>query len=219
MEPPVSLSSQLEPAFLVAAFSARFPAPLGELVTPPALAALLGPHAAAPLAPHERVRAAVRDVLRRHGYRPAGRGKPSSEFLAAAAAEGRLGAINVAVDVTNAVSRHSGLPLSVVDLDRLAAPLHLALAGPDDRYVFNASGQVIALAGLPCLHDATGPCANAIKDSQRSKTSAATTRTLTLFWSASDLRALTEAALAWHVELLQDVGARCTPVAVETTAG
>ena len=39
-------------------------------------------------------------------------------------------------------------------------------------------GQEIRIDGLVCLFDAEGPCANAVKDSQRTKTSDATTRTL-----------------------------------------
>jgi len=44
------------------------------------------------------------------------------------------------------------------------APLRVGIATMGMSYVFNASGQTIDLAGLLCLFDADGPCANAVKD-------------------------------------------------------
>ena len=49
-------------------------------------------------------------------------------------------------------------------------------------YVSLASGQTIDLAGLLCLFDTEGPCGNAVKDAQRTKTTAETRRTLSLIW-------------------------------------
>ena len=62
-----------------------------------------------------------------------------------------------------------------------------ASAPPGTSYVFNAAGQSIDLAGLPCLFDAEGPCANAVKDAQRTKTGPATRRTLSLIWGTFSL--------------------------------
>jgi DNA/RNA-binding domain of Phe-tRNA-synthetase-like protein len=162
---------------------------------------------AAPLASDDTVRGAVRDVLRRFGYKPTGRGKPASEYLVRAVGEGTLGAINLAVDVANAVSLHSGLPISVVDLDRVRAPLGVAVAPEGAGYVFNAAGQVIDVAGLPCLCDGDGPCANAVKDAQRSKTDGGTRNTLTLVWGAQALGDRTARTVAWYRELLATTGA------------
>jgi DNA/RNA-binding domain of Phe-tRNA-synthetase-like protein len=106
------------------------------------------------------------------------------------------------------VSLHSGLPISVVDVGVLAPPLRIALGGKDDRYVFNASGQEIDLFGLPCLFDAQGPCANAVKDAQRTKTSADTRATLSIVWGAQALAAHVDAALAAYRELLSRAGAK-----------
>ena len=90
--------------------------------------------------------------------------------------------LKVAVDVCNVVSLHSGLPISVVDLDRAREPFRVSVAPPGASYVFNASGQTIDIGGLLCLGDADGPCANAVKDAQRTKTDANTTQTLTVIW-------------------------------------
>src|SRR5690606_12724952 len=129
------------------------------------------------------------------------------EYLLGAAADGPLRSINPAVDAGNAVSLHSGLPISVVDLDRVRPPLRVAIAARGSSYVFNPSGQVIDVGGLVCLHDADGPCANAVKDAQRSKTDGATRRTLSLLWSSAELPGRGEKAAAWYRELLAALGA------------
>jgi DNA/RNA-binding domain of Phe-tRNA-synthetase-like protein len=188
-------------------FTTTFPRPLGEMPTPPDLLALLKADAAAPLASDDAVREAVRDLLRHGGFKPTGRSKPASEYLIKAAGEGGLSSINLAVDACNAVSLHSGLPISVVDLDRAAAPFRVGIATPGASYVFNASGQTIDVAGLLCLMDAEGPCANAVKDAQRTKTTPATTRTLTLIWGTSRLGDRAARTDTWYRALLTVAGA------------
>ena len=174
----------------------------------------LGEHAPlrTPLAPEfassDEVRKHVRDLLRQGGYKPTGRGKPSSEYLLGVAAEGPLPAINPAVDACNAVSLHSGLPISVVDLERAREPLSIAVAPAGASYVFNVSGQTIDLGGLLCLCDAEGPCANAVKDAQRTKTSAATTRTLSVVWGTRALPGRAREVARWYRRLLEEAGAR-----------
>ncbi len=195
------------PSLDLYAFTTSFATPLGEGVSPDWLVAALGPEAEATLDRDESVRADVRDLLRHGGYKPTGRGKPASEYLVRAAGEGKLGSINVPVDACNAVSLHSGLPISVVDLDLAVAPFRVGIAAEDAVYVFNASGQELRAGGLLCLHDADGPCANAVKDSQRTKTHPATTRTLSLIWGTVSHAGRTARAGAWYRELLERAGA------------
>jgi DNA/RNA-binding domain of Phe-tRNA-synthetase-like protein len=195
------------PLLELAAFTTVFPRPLGDLSSPAWLTALLARNAPAPLQRSEQVRQAVRDLLRQRGYKPTGRGKPASEYLVRAAEEGTLASINAAVDCCNAVSLHSGLPISVIDVDRAQPPFSVAAAPAGTRYVFNPAGQEIDVAGLPCLADAQGPCANAVKDAQRTKTDAATTRTLTVIWSTVDVPGRAAEAERWYRELLGRVGA------------
>ena len=199
------------PLLDAAAFITRFPAPLGERVAPASLSALLQPGAEAPLASSDAVRGAVRDLLRHGGFKPTGRSKPASEYLIRASAEGALGCINLAVDVCNAVSLHSGLPISVVDLSKAHAPFRLGVAEVGTSYVFNASGQIIDIGGLLSLFDAAGPCAGPVKDSQRSKTGPETTRTLSVIWGTSALPGRTSAALDWYRALLSALGAETEP--------
>jgi DNA/RNA-binding domain of Phe-tRNA-synthetase-like protein len=124
-----------------------------------------------------------------------------------AATEGVLGTINAAVDVCNAVSLHSGFPISVVDLGRAHAPFRIAIAPAGASYVFNASGQEIDLSGLLCLYDAAGPCANAVRDAQRTKTSAETRSTLSVIWGCAGFEARLKETEQWYCALVAEVGA------------
>lgn len=212
METIVQLTVEPHPLLRVAAFATRFPAPLGELPTPEGLARLLRLDAPAPLARDEGMRAAVRDMLRHGGYKPTGRGKPASEYLVRAAGEDALGCINLAVDACNAVSLHGALPISVVDLDLARPPYRVAVAPAGMSYVFNPAGQEIDLAGLVCLWDAEGPCANAVRDAQRTKTRAETTRTLSVLWGAAGYEARLRQAEQWYRALLAGAGAQTADV-------
>jgi len=198
------------PLLAARAFRTDFPGPLGELETPGWLVELLAADATviAPVQRSEELRQAVRELLRHGGYKPTGRGKPSSEYLVRAAGEGALGSINRAVDACNAVSLASGLPVSVVDADLAREPLRIGIAPAGSSYVFNSSGQEIRVDGLLCLFDADGPCANAVKDSQRTKTHAGTLRTLSVVWAPRAFEEHAERALAWYRELLERAEAR-----------
>jgi DNA/RNA-binding domain of Phe-tRNA-synthetase-like protein len=153
-----------------------------------ALAAALSTESSKLVSIDEATRKAVRDLLRHGGYKPTGRGKPSSEYLLGVAAEGTLPRINPAVDAGNAVSLRTS-------------------------YVFNASGQTIDLGGLLCLHDEEGPCANAVKDAQRTKTNGETCHVLVVIWGTRALPGQTQAAAASVQALLESCGATVTPVA------
>ena len=163
------------------AFVTRFPAPLGDMPTPEPLLALLRPGAVAPISSGDDVRAAVRDLF--------------------------LLTLKPVMDVCNIGSLHSGLPISVVDLSRASTPFRLGVAAPDTRYVFNASGQIIDIGGLLSLFDAEGPCAGPVKDSQRTKTSAETTSTLSVIWGTTGLPGHAAAAFKWYRALLTEAGA------------
>jgi DNA/RNA-binding domain of Phe-tRNA-synthetase-like protein len=210
------LIATAHPLAKLSAFTAEMPAPLGELASPEWLRAGLGLEFSAPLAPpDDAVRKAVRELLRVGGFKPSGRSKPASEFLQAAAQRGELGSINLAVDLCNVVSLHSGLPISVVDLDLVSAPLQVAVAPASSSYVFNPSGQSIALGGLLCLHDQAGPCASPVKDSQRSKTHAGTRRSLQLVWGTTALAERVTATVAWYRELHERLSISTDSVVIE----
>ncbi len=196
------------PLLQLGVLQVEFPTPIGQAPPPTWLTEQLSLRAQAPIAAGDEVRKAVRELLRHGGYKPAGRGKPASEFLVKAATADALSSINLPVDLCNVVSLHSGLPISVVDLDRVVAPVSVRIADDDASYVFNASGQEIRLTGLLCLHDAEGPCANGVKDSQRTKTHEGTTRTLSLIWGTHALAGHTDATLRWYAELHERAGAR-----------
>ena len=215
--PEPSLRIDPHPLLRVAAFTTSFAAPLGATPTPAVASEALKLDADTPLQRDETLRAAVRDLLRVGGYKPTGRGKPASEYLVRAATEGTLGPINAAVDVCNAVSLHSGFPISVVDLDRASAPFRIAVAPESASYVFNASGQEIDLGGLLCVFDAAGPCANAVRDSHRTKTRDETRATLSVVWGCVAFEQRLEDAERWYRELLERSGATTSRVPLLAT--
>lgn len=195
-----------------AALAIEFPVPLSELPSRAPAA-----EARVPELP-ETLRQAVRQMLRHGGYKPTGRGKPSSEYLAKAAADGQFPAINLPVDAGNRVSLESGLPISVIDRERAVGPLSIRLASAGQDYVFNASGQSIDVEGLLCLFDAEGPCANAVKDAQRTKTTPGSRLCLALIWGLAEDPGRTLAALErLRAELpgarLEEVPLICAPPA------
>ncbi|MBM4003543.1 MAG: hypothetical protein FJ295_09695 [Planctomycetes bacterium] len=188
-------------------FVTHFDRPLGECADSTELAALRERSGSAPFTSGDPMREKVRDLLRRGGFKPTGRSKPASEYLLKVTEAGPLPVINLAVDVCNIVSLHSGLPISVIDLEKASPPLRIGLAPAGAHYTFNASGQTIDLAGLLCLFDATGPCANGVKDAQRTKTDAATRQTLSIVWGTTELPGLAANVGRWYRELLQREGA------------
>lgn len=199
----LSIAVDKHPLLYPRAFMTTFPAPLSELRTSPEVINMLA------ITPPDRpdTRQAVRDLLRHGGFKPSGRSKPAWEFLDKACADGRLGSINLAVDFCNAFSLHAGIPISVLDFERMVAPLRLAVAQPEESYVFNASGQVLELAGLLTLYDANGPCGSPVKDSQRTKTHEGTTRTLTVIWGCEEFHALIDDLFQSYCAALLDCGA------------
>jgi DNA/RNA-binding domain of Phe-tRNA-synthetase-like protein len=203
------------PLLDLCAFVTLFPRPLGDMPSSERLLALLKPQAEAPLRSDDAVREKVRALLRQGGFKPTGRSKPASEYLLKAVREGLLSSINAAVDVCNVVSLHSGLPISVVDLDRAREPFRVAVAPAGASYLFNASGQTIDLGGLLCLLDAEGPCANAVKDAQRTKTDPQTRRTLSIVWGTIDLPGRAAQTADWYRSLLEGEGATTQVVSSE----
>lgn len=212
--PSVQLVCDPHPLLDLKAFQATLGTPLGRFPHPDWLADLLTLRAQAPVSSDDAVKTAVRELLRHGGYKPSGRGKPASEYLRQAEAGERLQPINPVVDACNAVSLHSGLPVSVIDLDRATLPLRVGIAAEGASYVFNQAGQEIRLTGLLCLHDADGPCANAVKDAQRTKTHDDTVRTLSLIWGTRTCPGQAERAVDWYRTLLERMGARTHPVRV-----
>lgn len=189
------------PLLQAATLRVHLPGPLGTLPSTPDF------DAPAPMSTDAEVKAAVRRLLRQGGFKPSGRNKPASEYLIKAHAGGFVGPINLAVDVCNVVSLHSGLPISVVDVGLTEGALSIRVV-ESGSYVFNPAGHELKLDGLLCLHDQTGPCANAVKDSQRTKTHEGTTELLYVAWGTNELDGRAADALSWAGELLAQAGVK-----------
>mgnify|MGYP001765735680 CR=1 FL=1 len=134
-----------------------------------------------------KVRDDVRAMLRFGRYKPSGRGKPASEFLLRAAAEGSFPLVNGPVDVNNAISLESGLPGSIFDGDLVGRELLLRRGAAGESYVFNPSGQTIDLEDLLTVCRRVGgtwePCGNPVKDSMATKVHAATTSVVAVLYA------------------------------------
>jgi DNA/RNA-binding domain of Phe-tRNA-synthetase-like protein len=143
------------------------------------------------------VKTAVRDLLRVGGYKPAGRGKPSSEYLAQSAERGEFPRISHIVDALNLVSLESRLPISLLDADRVmdgADALVIRFGRPGESFVFNSVGHAIDVEGLVLVARANGPpLGNPVKDSMMAKTTETTTHTIAFIWGSR--RALDHAAM------------------------
>lgn len=163
----------------------------------------------------------TRSLLRHCGYRPAGRGKPASEYLdRLAEREGSVPSINNVVDVNNVVSLHSALPISVLDDDLMPGELRIAPGRPGERYVFNSAGQEIDITGLltvyyrPSPDSPWIPAGNSVKDSMHTKIQAKTTRIFAVIYGHRDIdRGYLQAATDWFSRLVCEA---CHGVGVET---
>jgi len=141
-----------------------------------------------PAAPRKK---AVRDVLRTRGYKPAGRGKPASEYLAAMARKGDFPVIDVLVEINNLVSLESGLPISVIDVGKFEHGAMLRFGEQGERFVFNPAGQEIDLKGLLVVCDGAVPRGTPIKDSMATKVGPDTDAVLAVIYGS---RATVDAA-------------------------
>ena len=94
---------------------------------------------------------AVRDMLRNGSYKPAGRAKPSSEYLLAAALDGDFPRVNPFVDAVNLASLKYLYPMSIFDADKAGGALVCRLGAAGESYVFNSGGQIIDLEDLLCV--------------------------------------------------------------------
>ncbi|HEX2190702.1 MAG TPA: hypothetical protein VHG51_17470, partial [Longimicrobiaceae bacterium] len=70
------------------------------------------------------------------------------------------------------------------------------------------------LAGLLCLWDADGPCANAVRDAQRTKTRPETVETLSVVWGVAGHEERLREAVAWYRGLLERAAGRTAEVDV-----
>ncbi len=161
--------------------------------------------------PPEELRRAIRRLLRHGGFKPSGRSKPASEYLAAAARRGEFPLVYNVVDINNLISLSTGWPASVLDTDRLlpdgAGALELRLGVAGERYVFNSVGHTIDLRGLLCVARQGGPClANPVKDSLEAKVDEASSRLLAVIYTSRKVAGPdeVEAACRRYGDLLRD---------------
>ena len=204
----MQISIDPHPLLDAAILQTEWPKALGEMTTLSDLDAWFSDQASPPFDRPEHVKPTVRDLLRHGGFKPSGRSKPACEYLVSAVDKGKMASINPAVDCCNVASLYAGLPISVVDAQLGQGPWRIGIAPANTEYVFNPSGQVIAIGGLVSLFDANGPCGGPVKDSQRTKTHSETTQTLSVIWGTQDLPGRTESTAQWYTQLMESLGAQ-----------
>ncbi|HOT58945.1 MAG TPA: hypothetical protein P5519_08115 [Spirochaetia bacterium] len=120
--------------------------------------------------PPESLKQGVRAMLRRGGFKPAGRQKPASEYLLQSVREGVFPIISAPVDCNNYYSLKTGLPISILDTRITGSSVLIKIASQNESYVFNTSGQSMDLSGLLCVSTHDGkPIGNPVKDSMEAK--------------------------------------------------
>ncbi len=166
------------------------------------------------------VKDTVRNLLKTGGFKPSGRNKPASEYLAQAAREERFPIINNLVDINNYISLSTGLPISLLDADAIGDTLLLRYGRSGERYVFNTSGQDIDLEGLmcACCGDSDTPLGNPVKDSVAGKIKDSTTSVVGVIYAPStgELAEVARKHLDVFAQLLSNEGKATT---VETLVG
>ena len=129
--------------------------------------------------------AQVRAAFRALGKDPS-RYRPSSEALLRRVAQAKpLFTVNNVVDTNNLVSLASQLPAGTYDLERLAAPIELRVAGADEAYEAIARGA-FNIENLPVLYDARGPFGSPTSDSVRSMITPQTGQVLLVLYAFGD---------------------------------
>ena len=178
------------PLLYARTFVSEWPAPLGENYELEHIRSYFGIKNF-DFQPPPNIKTIIRDLLRIGGFSPSGRNKPACEYLTKAIEKGWFTTdkgINAAVDCCNAISLHSQLPVSVIDIRKTAPPYIIKICPEDTNYVFNPSGQTLRADGLLALWDQEEPCGTSVKDSQRSKTDEQTIRTLSVVWGHKDIK-------------------------------
>jgi DNA/RNA-binding domain of Phe-tRNA-synthetase-like protein len=177
--------------------------------------------AAEDMAGGESRRAAVRQLLRYGGFKPSGRSKPAQEYLLRSAAQdGMLPEISNVVDLINVVSLESGLPISLISLDRVGRRLAVRYGAAGERYVFNRGGQELDVSGLICLcaggrDDAPPrPVGSPVKDSLLAKVDESDRNLLACVYAAGSSVAPLELA-AWCERLSDGFRAWCGAAACD----
>ncbi len=136
----------------------------------------------------DKLRTAVRQMLKHGKFKASGRSKPAQEYLLRCAQEdGALPRINGPVDVLNTCSLFGGLPISLLSIARSSRILLVRYGRADEGYIFNSSGQVLDVEDLVVTCDATRepsvPVGSPIKDSMVGKIEAADTELVAVIYA------------------------------------
>ena len=186
------------PLFKPIVFSTSYSKQLSVIEYPKQVRDCLKNDFIAPLKTCDSIKNAIRELLRHTGFKPAGRAKPSSEYLRSFQ-ENSFPEVNV--QWIQEISFLYIVVASVLSTNQSRA-VSICIGKSGENYQFNKSGQTIDIGGLLCFCDASGPCANPVKDSQRTKTDGTTIDTLTILWGSKTVSEQVAKAFEWYADLL-----------------
>ncbi len=139
----------------------------------------------------EKLRNAVRQMLRHGKFKASGRSKPAQEYLLRCALEeGALPRINGPVDVLNATSLSHGLPISLLSLRKCSRSLLIRRGMAGEGFVFNSSGQVLDVEDMvvtcDASHNPSRPVGTPVKDSMAGKIEPEDTELIAIIYAPND---------------------------------
>lgn len=142
-----------------------------------------------------------RKAMKALGTDPA-RYRISSERLLRRVVKGDgLPQVNLLVDLVNAWSVVTGLPIGLYDAGRLTGSALAFGAGRPGESYLTLAGSDLETAGKPVLRDGAGPCGSPLTDSQRTATHEGTTRCLAVVFGPP---LFDEVEFERHLDLLAD---------------
>ncbi|MCX7830712.1 MAG: phenylalanine--tRNA ligase beta subunit-related protein [Acidobacteria bacterium] len=157
----------------------------------------------------EEIKRVVRNMLRYGKYKPSGRGKPASEYLWESAQEGRFPFINNFVDCLNFVSLKSGLPISLIDIEKANTENFKIRRGKSgESYIFNSAGQILNLEDLllTASLESDEPFATPVKDSQKTKIDGNSKKITAIIYSPKEMQDFLFDAVKELTELFSNFG-------------
>lgn len=172
--------------------------------TPPWLGNLLRIGARCRLKRPAGGRRALWQAMKHHGYDFLKGAPPMDQLAQRACVDGAIPARHALEDARWGAVLQSGLPISVVDADRLAGPWTLRLGEEGEAL------DGIDLHRVPCVCDDDGPVASPLGDAERAGTSPQTRRALSVVWGAGDTLHINRTT-AWYSETLERVGCETLP--------
>jgi DNA/RNA-binding domain of Phe-tRNA-synthetase-like protein len=137
----------------------------------------------------DQMQKGIRGLLKGFGFHPSGRNRPASEYLFKDLRNRKeFNHINNVVDINNHISLKYHLPISALDLNKAGYHLCLRLGMENEKYVFNAEGQILSLKKLLLIARNNGAAIGSpVKDSQETKIFTSTENVVFFIYTSANI--------------------------------